>query len=94
MEPPATPPEPVRSPPPQESLPPMTPQQQQEPEPEPEPEQLSDVELELEPEQLSDVDLVLAKAIEHLSTATGQADPSDAKAHYQGALSMFEAALA
>ena len=48
----------------------------------------------LEPAETRDMDMLLSKAAELLATATSQADPSDAKAHYQGSLSMFEAALA
>ena len=60
----------------------------QEPEPEPEPEPERDF------EPTSDLGMLLTKAAELLATATTQADPSDAKAHYQGSLAIFEAALA
>ena len=47
-----------------------------------------------EQSEIGDLEMLLTKAAELLATATTQADPSDAKAHYQGSLAMFEAALA
>jgi hypothetical protein len=64
------------------------PEPEPDPQPEPQPEPQPDLEL------VSDLDMLLTKAAELLATATTQADPSDAKAHYQGSLAMFEAALA
>jgi hypothetical protein len=87
-------PEPEPEPEPElELLPPSEP----DPEPEPEPEMQPASEPEFEPQQQlepTDLELMLAKAAELLATATTEADPADAKAHYQGSLAMFEAALA
>lgn len=80
------------------------PEPEPEPGPEPGPEQRANVavaapelELELDSDRLShlsDFDMLLEKAAELLAAATSQADPSDARAYYQGSLGVFEAALA